>query len=92
MGAENLARLYVGVSKAHDLDRNGGQPSTCYLCTLQFPYIIPGLVPTCFTNLHISFGILLEPTRFLKMVPMHFSCLTKKLCIQSNFFKFSLIT
>ena len=42
----------------------GGQPSNCCLWTLQFPYIIPGLVSAGFTNLHISFDILLESTRF----------------------------
>ena len=60
MGTKNLARLYAGVCKADKIGRNGGQPSTCCLCTLQFPYIIPGLVPTGFTNLRISFDILLE--------------------------------
>ena len=72
MGTKNLARLYVGVCKADKTDRNGGQPSTCCLCTLQFPHIIPGLVPTGFTNLLISFDILLESTRFLKMASIRF--------------------
>ena len=36
MGTKNLARLYVGVFKADKIGRNGGQPSTCCLCTLQF--------------------------------------------------------
>ena len=73
MGTKNLARLYVGVCKANKIDQNRGQPSTCCLCTLQFPYIIPGLVPTGFINLHISFGILPESPRFLKMVSICFS-------------------
>ena len=63
MGTKNVARLYVGVCKAYKIGQNGGELSTCCLCTLQFPYIIPSLVPTGFTNLHISFDILLK-TRF----------------------------
>ena len=33
MGTKNLARLYVGDRKAEKIDRNGGQPSSCCLCT-----------------------------------------------------------
>ena len=29
MGAKNLARLYLGVCKADEIDRNGVQPSKC---------------------------------------------------------------
>ena len=29
MGAKNLARLYLGVCKADEIDRNGIQPSKC---------------------------------------------------------------
>ena len=50
-GIKNLARLYVGVCKANKIGRNGGQPSTCSLYTLQFPYIIPGQVLTAFPDL-----------------------------------------
>ena len=68
MGTKNLARLYVGVCKANKFSRNGGQPSIYCLCTLQLPYIKPELVPTGFTDLSISFDVLLESTKFLKMV------------------------
>ena len=37
MRTKNLARLYVGACKADKIDRNGGQRSTCCLCTLQYP-------------------------------------------------------
>ena len=60
------------------MGRNGGQPSTCCLCTLQFPYIVLGLVPTGFIDLRISFDILLESLSFWKMVSMRFSWLSKK--------------
>ena len=85
MTTKNLARLYVGVCKADKIRRNGGQPSTCCLYTLQFPYKIPGLVATSFTNLRISFDILLESTSFLKMVSTRFSWLTRKFRKASSF-------
>ena len=50
IGTRNLARLYVGVYKADRIGLNGGQPCTSCLCTLQSPYIVPGLVPTGFTD------------------------------------------
>ena len=73
MGTKNVATLYEGICKADEIGRNGGQLSTCCLCTLQFPYIMPGVVPTGFTVSSISFDILLESTRFLKMVSIRFS-------------------
>ena len=73
MGTKNLLRLYVVVCKAGKIGRNGGQPSTYCLCTLQLQCIIPDLVPTGFTNLRISFDILLETIRFLKMVSIRIS-------------------
>ena len=57
MGNKNL---YVGVCKADINDRNEEQLSTCCLGTLQFPYKIPSQVPTGFTNLRISFDVLLN--------------------------------
>lgn len=67
MENKNVARLYVGANK---IDGNGGwKPYTCCLCTLQSPYIVPGLVPTGFTHLRISF--VCQPgmsTRFSKIV------------------------
>ena len=33
METKSLARLYVGVCRAHKITRNWGQPSTCCLCT-----------------------------------------------------------
>ena len=62
IGTKNLQRLYVGIYKPNKIGWNGGQLSTCCLCTLQFPYIIPGLVPTGFTGLRISFYTVLEST------------------------------
>ena len=50
IGTKNLARLYVGVCKADRIDLNGGQPCTSCFCTLQSPYIVPGLVPTGFID------------------------------------------
>ena len=52
MGTKNLARLSVVVYNKIGL--NGGQPSSCCLCTLQFPYIIPGLIPTGFNYILIQ--------------------------------------
>ena len=69
---KNLAKLYVRVYKADKIGRNGDQPSTCYFCALQSPYIVPGLVPTGFTELCIYFDIILELTRSLKVVSIHF--------------------
>ena len=39
VGNKNLTRLYVGVCKTDKISQNRGQPSTCCLCALQFPYI-----------------------------------------------------
>ena len=86
MGTKNFPKLYVGVCKADKIGRNEGQASTCYVCTLEFPYIIPGLVPTGFMNLRISFDILLESTSFLKMLPIRFSWLITKFR-KASFFK-----
>ena len=72
MGAKNITRLYIGVSKAKKTGLNGGEPSTCCACALQFLYIKPGLVPIGFTDLRISFDILLELTRFLKRMSIRF--------------------
>ena len=78
MGTKNVASLYVVVCKADKIGRNGRQTSTCSFSSLQFPYIILGLVPTGFTNLRIFFHILLQSTRFLKMLSIRFSWLTTK--------------
>ena len=82
MRTKNLAKFYVGVCKAGKIGRNGWQPSTCCLCTLELVCIIPALVPTGFTNLRILFDILLESTKFLNSVytfffyfTLYFSCL-----------------
>ena len=50
----------------------------CCLWTLQSSYIVPGLVSTGFTGLHIYIDILLELSRFLRMVSIRFSWLTTK--------------
>lgn len=40
MGVKKLTRLYMGVCEVNKIDLNeGGQTSTCYLCTLQSIYI-----------------------------------------------------
>ena len=54
----------MGECKIHRIRLNEGQPSTSRLVTLQSPNIVPDLVPPGFID------ILLEPTKFLKMVPM----------------------
>ena len=62
IGTKNLEKLYVGVCKADRIGLNVGQPSTTYKFTLQNTYIVPGLFPTGFIELPISFDILLEST------------------------------
>ena len=44
MRTSNLAMLYLVICKASKIGRNCGQPYAWCLCTLQFPYIIAGLV------------------------------------------------
>ena len=100
MRTKNLAKFYVGVCKAGKIGRNGWQPSTCCLCTLELVCIMPVLVPTGFTNLLILFNILLESIRFLNSVYTFFllysvlflSISLEKHHFQSIFFIFSLIT
>ena len=53
-GTKNFASLYVGVCKVGKFCLKGRHPSTHSACTLQGPYIIPGLVPTSFKCLHVS--------------------------------------
>ena len=43
------------------------------LCTFQIPYIVHGVIPTGSADLHIFFDILLESSRFLKMMLVCFS-------------------
>ena len=56
LGTKYFASLYVGVCKAEKIGLKGGQRSTNFLCTLQKPYIIPGLVPTWFQISLCFFG------------------------------------
>ena len=65
-----LAWLYVRVCKADRIGLNGGQSSTSCFYTLKSPYIVPSIVPTGFIDLPMSLDILLEWTKFWKMVPM----------------------
>ena len=65
IGTKYFASLYVGVCKAGKIRLKGGQPSTYFLCTLQEPYIIPGLVPTVFRCLCVFSYMLLESISFL---------------------------
>ena len=74
-GTTYLASLDVGVCKANKIDLKGGQPSSHFLCTLQEPYIIPGLVPTGFRCPRVSLDMLLELTSFLYILSTGFSCL-----------------
>ena len=46
IGTKYLASFCVGVCQANKISLKGGQQGTHFLCTLQEPYIIPGLVPT----------------------------------------------
>ena len=73
IGTKHIARLYVEVCKTDKIGLNLWQPSTSCLCTFKNPYIIPRLVPTGFTELHLSFDILLESTKFSKMGSVRFS-------------------
>ena len=73
----------MGVCKADEIGLNWGQPSTT---CLQSPYIVTGLVPAGFIDLHISVDILLESTQFLKMVSKRFSGFTTKFR-KASFFK-----
>ena len=78
METKDVASLNVGDYKADKIDRNGGHPSSWCLCTLQSPYIVLGLVQTGFTDLRISFDILLDLTRYMNKVSVRFSSLTTK--------------
>ena len=60
-----FASLYVGVCKSDKIGMKGGQPLTHFLCTLQEPYIIPGLVLIGFGYFRVSSDLLLESTSFL---------------------------
>ena len=62
---KDFASLYGGVCKADNIGLKGRQPSTHFLCTLQEPYIIPGLVPNGFTCFRVSSDMLFESTSFL---------------------------
>ena len=79
MGTKNLAMLNVGVYKADKIGgklpkwAGGGAAIYMLIMYLAISIHIPGLVPTGFTNLRISFEILLESTRFLKIVSIRFS-------------------
>ena len=60
IGTKYFTSLYLGVCKADKIGLKGGLPSTHYLCILQEPYIIPGLVPTGFRCFRVSSDMLLE--------------------------------
>ena len=95
IGTKYFASLYVGVCKANKIGLKGGQPFTHFLCTLQEPYIVPGLVPTGFRCLRVSSDILLKSTRFLKIFINVFfltgNKIQKNLAFNSSFLKFTLI-
>ena len=60
IGTKYFASLYIGVCKTDKIRLKGGQPSTYFLCTLQEPYIIRGLILTAFRCLRVSSDMLLE--------------------------------
>ena len=66
IGTKYFASLYVGVCKANKFGLKDEKPSTHFLCTLQEPYIIPGLVLTGFTCLRVS----LDMHHFLLTSPL----------------------
>ena len=68
MGTKNLARLYVEVCKDDKIDRNGGQPSTCF-CTFPLTYIIPGVVPTLVKSNNQNHTETKRNIQFLKNTP-----------------------
>ena len=57
IGTKNFASFYAGICKA---DKIGLKVINTYLCTLQEPYIVPGLVPTVLRCLRVSSDKLLE--------------------------------
>ena len=65
IGTEYFASLYAGFCNPDKIGVKGEQPSTHFLCALQEPYIIPGLVPTGFRCLRVSSDMLFETTSFL---------------------------
>ena len=62
---KDFASLYAGVCKADKIGLKGRHPLTHFVCTLQEPYIIPGLVPNGFTCFRVSSDMLFESTSFL---------------------------
>ena len=79
IGTRNYASLQVGVVIADKKSRKGRQSSMVSLCTLQSPYIIPGLVPNELRDLFVYSNILLNATNFLKILSTRFSWWTAKL-------------
>ena len=65
IGTKYFSSLYVGDYKEDKIGLKVGQPSTYFLCTLQEPYIIPGLVSSGFRCLLVSSDMLLESGSFL---------------------------
>ena len=73
IGTKNLASLYVaGVCKADKSSIKGGQPWTHFLCTLQEPYIITGLVLTGFRCFRVSSDRHLSQQAFCKIYQCFF--------------------
>ena len=69
---KNVAKLYVDVCKTDKIILNGWESSTSGLCTMKIPYIVRRLLTTGFPDLRVSFEILLESTKLLKMVSVRF--------------------
>ena len=84
-GTTYLASLDVGVCKANKIGLKGEQPPPHFLCTLQEPYIIPGLVHIGFRCPRVSSDMLLELTSFLYILSIGFSCLVTKFKKLSSF-------
>ena len=90
MGTKNFLMLYVRFFKANEIGRNGGQPSTWLVMYFAKSMHITWPNPTGFTVLGISFDIMLELTRFFKMMSIRFSLFSTKFrkasFFKSNFF------
>ena len=76
---KNFSSLYASVYKEDKVGLKSVQPSKRFLCILQEPYRIPGLVHTGFRCLRVSSDMLPESASFLYILSMRFSRSKEKL-------------
>ena len=92
IGTKYFLSLYVGVSKADKIGLKGGQPSTCFLCSLQDPCIISGLVPTGFRCLRVFGHAVRVKKLFINFINVLFLTGNDIQEVVIFFLKFGLIT